>query len=156
MFTALTPYAMRIAAAIIMLLAIISGYLYWKHEVQVEQHEKDMAALAKRDKGEREQSEKLMNEAIANVTRARQDDQNNYDRTLKAYAQIISDRKPITIVGVRDKSTGTKSNNCPATGQTDVPEGSSGTYGEIGEEIPELAELCLLAAEEIRRTHEVK
>lgn len=153
----LAPYAMRIAAVIILVLAIISGYFYWKHEVQSEQHDKDMAALAERDKSEREQSEKLMNEAITRVTQARREDQDNYNGTLKAYAQIISDRhKPITVIGVRDKTAGTKSDNCPAAGQADVPQGSLGANGRISEEVPELAALCQLVTEEIRRTHEVK
>lgn len=154
----LAPYAMRIAAVIILILAIISGYFYWKHEVKAEQHEEDMAKLAERDKGEREQSEKLMHDAISRVTQARQEDQSNYDRTLKAYAQIIGERgHPITVVGVRDsKATRTKSDNCAATGQADVPKRGAGANGRISEEVPELAALCQLAADEIRRTHIVK
>lgn len=153
----LAPYVMRIAAVIILVLAIISGYFYWKHEVKTEQHKEDMAALAERDKGEREQSEKLMNDALTRVTQARQEDQDNTERILKEYAKIISERnRPITVIGVRDKSTGKKGDNCAAAGQADVSEGSARENGRIGEEIPELAALCLLAADEIRRTHTIK
>lgn len=154
----LAPYAMRIAAVIILILAIISGYFYWKHEVKVEQHKDDMAALAKRDAGEKEQSEKLMNEAITRVTQARQEDQDNTERVLKEYAKIISERsRPITVIGVRDnKATREKGDNCAPTGQTYLSERGAGSYGRISEEIPELAGLCLLAADEIRRTHVIK
>jgi len=97
-----------------------------------------------------------MNEAITRVTQARQKDQDNYNRTSNAYANIIDTHKSVAVIGVRDKSAGKKSDSCPSAGQTDVPEGSSGTYGRTSEEIPELAGLCLLAADEIRRTHVVK
>jgi len=154
----LAPYAMRIAAVIILILTIISGYFYWKHEVKVEQHKEDMAALAKRDAGEKVQSEKLMSDAISRVTQARQEDQDNTERVLKEYAKIISERShPITVIGVRDnKATGKKSDNCSSAGQADVPERSFGSDGRASEEVPELAKLCLLAADEIRRTHVIK
>lgn len=150
----LSKYLVQILAG----LAIVSLYFAWEHHVQALQKEKDVAALAKRDAGEKEQSEKLMNEAISRVTQARQEDQDNTERVLKEYAKIISERsRPITVIGVRDnKATGKKSDNCAAAGQADVPEGSSGTFGRASEEVPELAKLCLLTADEIRRTHVIK
>jgi len=154
----LAPYAIRIAVTLAVILAIVSGYFYWKHEVQADQHKEDMAKLSERNAKEKEESDKIWNDAVVNVAKARQDDQSNYERTLKAYANIISERKSIAVVGMRDKPrvATTKSDSCPATGQTDVSEGSSGTDGRISEEVPELAALCLLAADEIRRTHVVR
>lgn len=158
MWAMLAPYAARIAAPLVLILAIVSGYFYWKHEVQAEQHKEDLAELAKRNAKEKEDSDREYNEALNKVVSARQDDQSNYERTLKAYANIINDRKSVTVVGMRDKPriATAKSDSCPATGQTDVSEGSSGTDGRASEEIPELAALCLLAADEIRRTHVIR
>ncbi len=152
-FKILSRYLVQILAG----LAIVSLYFAWEHHVQALQKEKDVAALAKRDAGEKVQSEKLMNEAITRVTQARQEDQDNTERVLKEYAKIISERsRPITVIGMRDKSAGKKSDNCTATGQADISEGSLGTVGRTGQEVPELAKLCLLAADEIRRTHVIK
>ena len=153
-FKILSRYFVQILAG----LAIVSLYFAWEHHVQALQKEKDVAAIAKRDAGEKVKSEKLMNEAITRVTQARQEDQDNTERVLKEYAKIISERsRPITVIGMRDtKATGKKSDNCAATGQTDVSEGSLGTVGRASEEVPELAKLCLLAADEIRRTHVIK
>lgn len=158
MWAMLAPYAARIAATLALILAIVSGYFYWKHEVQAEQHKEDMVELAKRNAKEKEDSDREYNEALSKVVSARQDDQSNYERTLKAYASIINDRRSVTVVGMRDKSrvAATKSDSCPAAGQTDVSEGSARENGRISEEIPELAALCLLAADEIRRTHRIK
>lgn len=158
MWAMLAPYAARIAATLALILAIVCGYFYWKHEVQTEQHKEDMAELAKRNAKEKEDSDREYNEALNKVVSARQDDRSNYERTLKAYANIINDRKSVTVVGMRDKSRAAtaKSDSCPATGKTDVSEGSLGTDGRASEEIPELAALCLLAADEIRRTHVIR
>lgn len=158
MWAMLAPYAARIAATLALILAIVSGYFYWKHEVQAEQHKEDMAELAKRNAKEKEDSDREYNEALNKVVSARQDDQTNYERTLKAYANIIDDHKSVTVVGMRDKprAATAKSDSCPATGQTDVSQRSLGTDGRAGEEIQELAALCLLAADEIRRTHVVR
>ena len=158
MWAMLAPYAARIAATLVLILAIVSGYFYWKHEVQTEQHKEDMAELAKRNAKEKEDSDREYNDALSKVVSARQNDQTNYERTLKAYANIISERKSIAVVGMRDKPrvATTKSDSCPATGQTDVSEGSSGTDGRASEEVQELAALCLLAADEIRRTHALR
>lgn len=151
----LAPYAIRIAVTLAVILAIVSGYFYWKHEVQADQHKEDMAKLADRNAKEKEESDKVWNDAVVNVAKERQNDQENYERTIKSYANIISASR---IVGVRDKSrvATTKSDNCPASGKTGISEGSSGTDGRVGEEIPELAGLCLLAADEIRRTHVIR
>lgn len=158
MWAMLAPYAARIAATLVLILAIVSGYFYWKHEVQAEQHKEDMAELAKRNAKEKEDSDREYNEALNKVVSARQDDQSNYERTLKAYANIINDRRSVTVVGMRDKSriATAKSDSCPATGQTNVSQRSLGTDGSASEEIPELAALCLLAADEIRRTHVIR
>jgi len=139
-------------------LAIAVLYFVWAGHQQELGEERVKTTVAKRDAGEKEQSEKLMNEAITRITQARQEDQDNTERILKEYAKIIGERgHPITVVGVRDsKATRTKSDNCSTAGQADVPQGSSGTDGRASEEVPELAALCLLAAEEIRRTHTVK
>jgi len=154
----LAPYAIKIAVTLAVILAIVSGYFYWKHEVKAEQHKEDMAELAKRNAKEKEDSDREYNEALNKVVSARQDDQSNYERTLKAYANIINDRKSVTVVGLRDKSriTTAKSDSCPSTGQTDISQRSFGADGRASEEVPELAALCLLAADEIRRTHVVR
>lgn len=146
----LSQYLVQILAG----LAVVVLYFVWAGHQQELGEERVKTAVAKRDADEKAQSEKLMNEAITRVTQARQEDQGNYDRTLKAYAQIIDSRN--SVVRVRDKSTGKKSDNCPAAGQADVSQGSVGTDGRVSQEVPELAALCLLAAEEIRRTHTVK
>lgn len=158
MWAMLAPYAARIAATLVLILAIVSGYFYWKHEVQADQHKEDMAKLADRNAKEKEESDKVWNDAVVNVAKERQNDQENYERTIKSYANIIAERHASVIVGVRDKSRAAtaKSDSCPATGQTDVSKGSLGTDGRASEEIPELAALCLLAADEIRRTHVVR
>lgn len=150
----LSQYAVQILAG----LAIVVLYFVWAGHQQELGEERVKTAVAKRDAGEKEQSEKLMNEAITRVTQARQEDQDNTERVLKEYAKIISERsRPITVIGVRDnKATGKKSDNCTTTRQADVPEGSSETDGRAGQEVPELAKLCLLAADEIRRTHVIK
>ena len=139
-------------------LAIAVLYFVWAGHQQELGEERVKTTVAKRDAGEKEQSEKLMNEAITRITQARQEDQDNTERILKEYAKIIGERgHPITVVGVRDnKATRAKSDNCAAAGQTDVSEGSARENGRISEEIPELAALCLLAADEIRRTHRIK
>ena len=146
----LSQYFVQILAG----LAIVALYFVWAGHQQELGEERIKTAVAKRDAGEKAQSEKLMNEAITRVTQARQEDQDNHTRILKEYAKIIDSRN--SVIGVRNKSTGTKSDNCPAAGQTDVPERGAGTDGRVGEEVPELAALCLLAADEIRRTHTVK
>lgn len=150
----LSRYAVQILAG----LAIVVLYFVWAGHQQELGEERVKTAVAKRDAGEKEQSEKIMNEAITRVTQARQEDQDNTERVLKEYAKIISERsRPITVIGVRDnKATGKKSDNCATAGQTDVSEGGLGTVGRAGEEVPELAKLCLLAADEIRRTHVIK
>jgi len=149
----LSQYLVQILAG----LAIVVLYLVWAGHQQELGEERVKTAVAKRDVGEKEQSEKLMNDAITRVTQARQEDQDNTERILKEYAKIISERnRPITVIGVRDKSAGKKGDNCAATGQADVSEGSLGTTGRAGQEVPELAALCLLAADEIRRTHVIK
>lgn len=151
----LAPYAIRIAVTLAVVLAIVSGYFYWKHEVQADQHKEDMAKLADRNAKEKEESDKVWNDAVVNVVKERQNDQENYERTIKSYANIIAASR---VIGVRDKSrvATAKSDNCPTSGKTDISEGSAGTYGRTGEEIPELAGLCLLAADEIRRTHVIR
>ena len=154
----LAPYAIRIAVTLAIVLAIVSGYFYWKHEVQADQHKADMAKLADRNAKEKEESDKVWNDAVVNVAKERQNDQENYERTIKSYANIIAERHASVIVGVRDKSrvATAKGDSCPSSGKTDVSEGSFGTNGRAGEEIPELAGLCLLAADEIRRTHVIR
>ena len=150
----LSQYLVQILAG----LAIVVLYFVWAGHQQELGEERVKTAVAKRDAGEKAQSEKLMNEAITRVTQARQEDQDNTERILKEYAKIIGERgHPITVVGVRDnKATRTKSDNCAAAGQADVPERGAGADGRASEEIPELAALCLLAADEIRRTHVVR
>lgn len=150
----LSQYLVQILAG----LAIVALYFVWSGHQQAVGEERVKTAVAKRDAGEKVQSEKLMNEAITRVTQARQEDQDNTERVLKEYAKIISERsRPITVIGMRDnKVTGKKSDNCAATGQADISEGSSGTVGRASEEVSELAKLCLLAADEIRRTHVIK
>ena len=153
----LSRYLVQILAG----LALVALYFVWAGHQQDLGKAKVEAAVAKRDAGEKAQSDKLWNEAVTNVAKARQEDQNNFDGILKAYAKILSERgshsKPITVVGVRDnKPAGAKSDNCPPAGQTDVPQGSFGADGRTSEEVPELARLCLLAADEIRRTHVIK
>lgn len=150
----LSQYAVQILAG----LAVVALYFVWTGHQQELGEERVKTAVAKRDAGEKVQSEKLMNEAITRVTQARQEDQDNTERVLKEYAKIISERsRPITVIGMRDtKATGKKGDNCATTGQADVPEGSLGTVGRVGQEVPELAALCLLAADEIRRTHVIK
>lgn len=150
----LSQYLVQILAG----LAVVVLYFVWAGHQQELGEERVKTAVAKRDADEKAQSEKLMNEAITRVTQARQEDQDNTERVLKEYAKIISERsRPITVIGMRDtKATGKKSDNCAATGQTDVSEGSLGTVGRASEEVPELAKLCLLAADEIRRTHVIK
>lgn len=150
----LSQYLVQILAG----LAVVVLYFVWTSHEQAIGEERVKTAIAERDAGEKAQSEKLMNEAITRVTQARQEDQDNHTRILKEYAKIIGERgRPITVIGVRDnKATRTKSDNCPAAGQADVPERSLGTDGRISEEVPELAALCQLVADEIRRTHEVK
>lgn len=153
----LSRYLVQILAG----LAIVALYFVWAGHQQDLGKAKVEAAVAKRDAGEKAQSDTLYNEALTKVVKARQEDQDNFEGVLKAYAKIISERgshsKPITAVGVRDnKPAGAKSDNCPPAGQTDIPQGSFGANGGVGAEVPELAKLCLLAADEIRRTHVIK
>lgn len=154
----LAELASKYLLQILSLVVVFALYFAWAHHQQALGEEREKAAVAKRDAGEKEQSEKLMAEALTRVTQARQEDQDNTERVLKEYAKIISERsRPTAVIGMRDnKATGKKSDSCPATGQTDLSEGSSGSVGRISEEIPELAALCLLASEEIRRTHVIK
>lgn len=156
--TFLAELASKYLLQILSVAVVFALYFAWAHHQQSLGEEREKTAVAKRDAEEKEQSEKLMGEAITRVTQARQEDQNNTERVLKEYAKIISERsRPITVIGMRDnKATGKKGDNCAAAGQADVSEGGLGTVGRAGEEVPELAALCLLAADEIRRTHTVK
>ena len=46
----LAPYAMRIAAGLVITLIVIGGYFAWKSHIEAVQHEKDMAALERSSK----------------------------------------------------------------------------------------------------------
>ena len=46
----LAPYAMKIAAGLIVTLIVIGGYFAWKHHIEAVQHEKDMAEIERSSK----------------------------------------------------------------------------------------------------------
>ena len=46
----LAPYAMKIAAGLIITLIVIGGYFAWKHHIEALQHEKDMSAIERSSK----------------------------------------------------------------------------------------------------------
>ena len=46
----LAPYAMRIAAGLVITLIVIGGYFAWKSHIEAVQHEKDMAEIERSSK----------------------------------------------------------------------------------------------------------
>lgn len=157
--------ALRLLAVIALVLSVLGGIAYLKHEGAMAQKEKDMQQLRERNETERIQSEEIWNTALTRVTEAKKTDQRNYEGALLSYAKLnenLSAARAADAERVRraERTGSAKSDRNPASGKTDLPgacsEPTGGTGQEIPAEIQELAGLALIAASHIRENANVR
>ena len=80
----LAPYAMKIAAGLIVTLIVIGGYFAWKHHIEAVQHEKDMTAFER-------SSKELLQRKIEEVNRENDDLHERKDNAIQIYAKHSAD-----------------------------------------------------------------
>ena len=80
----LAPYAMKIAAGLVITLIVIGGYFAWKHHIEAVQHEKDMAAFER-------SSRELLQRKIEEVNRENDDLHERKDNAIQIYANRSAD-----------------------------------------------------------------
>ena len=80
----LAPYAMKIAAGLIITLIVIGGYFAWKHHIEAVQHEKDMAEIER-------SSKELLQRKMVEVKIENDALQVRKDNAIKIYAERSAD-----------------------------------------------------------------
>ena len=110
----LAPYAMKIAAGLIVTLIVIGGYFAWKHHIEAVQHEKDMTAFER-------SSKELLQRKIEEVNRENDDLHERKDNAIQIYATRSADieRDAGNLVKRMSKRSGSCRNTVPGKADDD-------------------------------------
>lgn len=162
-------YAMQIIGALLCVLLIFGTIAYLKHQGAEEQKEKDLKELQKRNAEEKEESDKIWNDALDRLAQSKQTNQQNYEGALTYYADLnkkLSDLRSLDAERMRKLARipaqegrgNTKGGKAELSGTCPKPAGGTGAEVQtpLNLEVAEMAELTLLAAQHIRRTSNVR
>ena len=135
----LAPYAMKIAAGLIVTLIVIGGYFAWKHHIEAVQHEKDMTAFER-------SSKELLQRKIEEVNRENDDLHERKDNAIQIYATRSADieRDAGNLVKRMSKRSGSCRNTMPGNADNDS-KAESGSVEEdrsIALEIVSVLNVC--------------
>jgi len=85
----LAPYAMKIAAGLIITLVVIGGYFYWKHQIVSDALKVERAAWEKRDQETERKGRELLALKNHEIDRVKEEQRENYIGAIKDYANYI-------------------------------------------------------------------
>lgn len=166
-------YGMRVLGVLALIGVTVGGYYYIKHTGATEQHEKDIQEITKRNQIEQKQSDKLLEDARAEVAAIKAKHDQIYIGVLTSASQTIKttqserDAAVSELRKLRQRATATTSNINAESGKARVSEGGIGGTGDVGcevstaeieqrLEISRMAELSLLATGYIREVSIIK
>lgn len=141
----LLRYAMQLMGVLVVVLAIIGGYYYWKHEQVQAGYDQCLAEVTKRDDYTMKQSERIRLEAQEQITQERLKHEDAYNNAIRTYADY-ADR-----MRVQPKAAGTGSNKVRVPTKASCPEGVDRSSAEIISELKEFnksVKACELLIEE--------
>lgn len=110
----LAPYAMKIAAGLVITLIVIGGYFAWKSHIEAVQHEKDMAAFER-------SSKELLQRKMVEVKRENDALHERKDNAIQIYAKRSADveRDAGNLVRRMQNSSGSCRNAVPGNADND-------------------------------------
>jgi len=85
----LAPYAMKIAAGLIITLIVIGGYFYWKHQIVSDALEVERAAWVKRDAETEKKGQALLDLKNHEIERVKEEQRNTFIGAIQDYANHI-------------------------------------------------------------------
>ncbi|MBP9870657.1 MAG: hypothetical protein KBC53_04055 [Nitrosomonas sp.] len=151
----LAPYAMKIAAGLIITLIVIGGYFYWKHQIVSDALEVERAAWVKRDAETEKKGQALLDLKNHEIERVKEEQRNTFIGAIQDYAkhyknandQLAADRNKRLFVNTAASSCGGNTLSAKAGGST----GAGGAGAKIlqAELEPETAETIRANAAEV-------
>lgn len=151
----LAPYAMKIAAGLIITLIVIGGYFYWKHQIVSDALEVERAAWVKRDAETEKKGQALLDLKNHEIERVKEEQRNTFIGAIQDYAkhyknandQLAADRNKRLFVNTAKASC----DRDALPGKARNPKGTRGeSSGILQTELePETAEAIRANASEV-------